>query len=194
MSDFTLTPTTELEAVNFMLISIGEQPVNTLTDSGAANVSIAQSLLHQTSREIQTVGLASNTEKEYPLALNDENEIPLPNNTLKVDASNVTKDIVQRGKRLYNREEQTYKFDDTLDCDLVLFLGFEELPQVARNYITIRAARIFQTKTVGSQAMYELSLRDEMEARVAFVSVELDVEDHNMLRNPEVALMNRRSW
>ena len=44
--------TTELEAVNIMLSSIGEAPVNSLS-SGLVDAELAQTTLHNVSREVQ---------------------------------------------------------------------------------------------------------------------------------------------
>ena len=57
----------ELDAVNFMLESIGSMPVASLDDSGVADVAIANFILKQTSREVQSEGwyFNSDTDIEY---------------------------------------------------------------------------------------------------------------------------------
>lgn len=187
-----LKPTTELEAVNFLLISVGDPPVHVLEVDGGGRVSTAHTILHQISREIQSVGLLCNSEYNYPLAIDVNNEIRLPGNVLKIDASDVNIEIVMRGNRIYNLTNHSYNFDKTLECDIVFFLDFELLPQVVRNYIMIRAARVFQNKIVGSTINYELVLKDEMEAYNALVMEQIDHGDYNMFNNPEIIQMNRR--
>lgn len=184
---------TELDAVNAMLISIGEQPVNTLEVTDNAEVSIARSILHQVSRQTQAVGLLCNSEKNYPLPVDVDGYIRLPANTLKVDATDSSIDVVMRGRRLYDRKNHTYKFKDTVYVDIVFFLPFEDLPQVARDYITIRAIRVFQSRVVGSETLYAFTAKDEMDAYMAMVQEEVDHGDYNMLNNPEVQMMLRRS-
>lgn len=188
-----LVPMTELDAVNAMLISIGEQPVNTLEVTDNAEVLIARNILHQVSRQTQAVGLLCNSEENYPLAVDVDGYIRLPANTLKVDATDSSIDVVMRGRRLYDRKNHTYKFKDTLNVDIVFFLPFEELPQVVRDYITIRAIRVFQSKVVGSETLYEFTAKDEMDAYMAMVQQEVDHGDYNMLNNPDVQMMLRRS-
>ena len=46
------TPTTELEAVNIMLSTIGEAPVNNL-DSGLVDAETAETILKNVSRDVQ---------------------------------------------------------------------------------------------------------------------------------------------
>ena len=60
--------TTELEAVNIMLSSIGEAPVNSLS-SGLVDAELAQTTLHNVSREVQAAGWSFNTEYNRSYAL-----------------------------------------------------------------------------------------------------------------------------
>ena len=54
---------TELEAVNILLTTIGEAPVNTLTGNQVTDVSIANQVLNEVSREVQSQGWHFNTEQ-----------------------------------------------------------------------------------------------------------------------------------
>ena len=188
-----LTPSTELEAVNYMLLSIGETPVNTLDSNATEPIAmVAYRTLHQISRQVQATGLHCNSEYKYPLLRDVNGYLHVPLNTLKADATDPTVDVVLRGRKLYNRRTHSYIFDRDLEVDLVIFLSFEELPQVVRDYITVRAVRVFQSKVLGSDALHSFSLQDEIEARIAMVQEEVDSGDYNILRNPDVIIMNRR--
>lgn len=188
-----LTPSTELEAVNYMLLSIGETPVNTLDSDATEPIAmVAYRTLHQISRQVQATGLYCNSEYKYPLRRDVNGYLHVPLNTLKADATDPTVDVVLRGRKLYNRRTHSYIFDRDLEVNLVLFLSFEELPQVVRDYITVRAVRVFQSKVLGSDTLHSFSLQDEMEARMAMVQEEVDSGDYNILRNPDVIIMNRR--
>ena len=68
MSAITYGVSTELDAVNSILMSVGESPVNTLTVQ-SPEVAIAQKTLRQVCREIQAEGWSYNTENEYPIDL-----------------------------------------------------------------------------------------------------------------------------
>lgn len=193
MGQLNLTPTTELEAVNLMLVSIGEQPVNTLEQPGVSEVSIARDILHQVSRQVQAIGLRCNSESNYRLPVDVDGYIILPSNTLSVDASDPTMDVVQRGNKLYDRKNHTYKFAQGVEVDIVFFLPFEELPQVVRDYIAIRAARVFQAKTVGSEALHAFTAEDEQKAYLALVAAEIDSGDYNIFNNSDIQRMLQRS-
>lgn len=58
------SPTTVLEAVNTMLSSIGEAPVNSLA-SGFEDAELAESIINNVNREVQSKGFVFNTDLEY---------------------------------------------------------------------------------------------------------------------------------
>ena len=68
---------TELDAVNSILMSVGESPVNTLTVQ-SPEVAIAQKTLQQVCREIQAEGWSYNTENDYPIDLDTNNQCIIP--------------------------------------------------------------------------------------------------------------------
>lgn len=178
-----ITPTTELEAVNLMLDAIGESPINSLNNSAVVDAVKAQAVLSEVSRATQQKGWHFNTEKDYelvPTAFN--NEIILPGNCLRVDTVGPDKwtDVVQRGNRLYDRRKHTYRFEKSLKVDMVVLLPFEELPEAARYYIAVRAARVFQARSVGSEALYQFTSQDEQLALVDMKKAEGVTADHNM--------------
>lgn len=184
MPDF-LTPTTTLEAVNAMLATIGESPVTTVesADPLPVDVEMALNALRFVNREVQARGWHFNTEADYPLPRDGDNYVPIPTNALRVDtADEFSKyDVVVRGLRLYDREEHTFVFPEDLKATIVFVLPFEELPEPARNYITIRAGRRFQAGQVGSQILSALTVQDETDARALLLDEEGDSADYNVL-------------
>ena len=178
-----LSPTTELEAINTMLSTIGESPVNAVEDTGNVDVVIARQILQTASREVQARGWHFNTEKNYTITPDTEGYLVLPNTVLKVDTvyPDSSKDVVVRGSRLYDREKHTYVFTDAVKVDMTILLTFDELPEVARNYVTIRASRIFQERVVGSDTLHAFNSQDEARAMVSLMEYEADTADLNIL-------------
>ena len=178
-----LSPTTELEAINTMLSTIGESPVNAVEDTGNVDVVIARQILQTVSREVQARGWHFNTEKNYTITPDSEGYLVLPNTVLKVDTvyPDCSKDVVVRGSRLYDREKHTYVFTDAVKVDMTILLTFDELPEVARNYVTIRASRIFQERVVGSDTLHAFNSQDEARAMVSLMEYEADTADLNIL-------------
>lgn len=180
-----LTPTTELEAVNKMLAAIGESPVNSVTNSGLTDATNAYTLLGQVCREVQSRSYYFNSEKEYPLALDNNGFCYLPTNTLRVriaDTMAADFDVTQRGNRLYDRYNHTFVFtQNPIKVDITFLLTFEDMPEAARWYTTIRAGRMFLDGSVGSADLHGFQAQDEMEALSVLKEFEGDVGNYNIL-------------
>tara|TARA_B100000123_G_scaffold219285_1_gene167673 strand:+ start:442 stop:1047 length:606 start_codon:yes stop_codon:yes gene_type:complete len=181
-----LTPTSKIQAVNIMLASIGEAPVSSLDDATLADVSIAESILDETNVEIQSRGLHCNTEINFPITPNTDGEIDLPVNCVSVDTTgqSIQTDVVQRGTRLYDRGQRSFTtFTGTLFVTMVLLLEFTDLPQHVRRYITVKSARRFQNRILGSQTLSGFTQADENEALLYFEQIEAQTQDYNVLND-----------
>lgn len=178
-----LTPTTELEAVNVCLANIGESPVSAITGSVTVDAALARDLVRQVTREVQAHGFYWNTEIAYELIPNTAGNLVLPANILSIDtvAEDKGKDLVARGRLLYDRVKHTYTFDSKVKVNIVVALGFEELPEICRRYIAIRSARIYQERVMGSGTVSSFNIADEDMARAALLAENMEVEDNNML-------------
>ena len=179
----SITTTTELEAVNTMLNTIGEAPINTLVDMASVDAITALSILRTVNRSVQSQGWFFNTEHDYPLVPNYSNQIQLPLNLLSLDSSNTSTefDIVQRGSLAYDRQNHTYTFAGTVKCSIILLLEFTETPEAARHYITIRASRILQDRLLGSDSLHNMNREDEYQALTTLRSMESETADYNIL-------------
>jgi hypothetical protein len=185
-----LTKTSELEAVNTLLSVIGEAPVNTIdASSQTSDVIIAKKLLTEVSREVQVSGWHFNREYEVSLVPDTSSNINLPTNTGSIDVepeNSSQKDYIQRGDKLYNKTDKTYTITDTLKCTITYMLSWDDLPQTARNYIMIRAARKFQDRVVGSEKHHGFSMMDEYHALVGLRENETDGGDFTIFDHYDV--------
>jgi hypothetical protein len=136
----------KLDAVNKMLESVWEQPVSTLQVSGVASVAMAKRVLDETTVSVQSRGWAFNTEENIVLQPDVNQNIQLPNNALEVSPMGIDRDVqgVMRGTLLYDRENHTYAFTKSVNVRLITLLDFEDMPQVARFYVAVSAARVFR--------------------------------------------------
>ncbi len=179
-----ITPTTELEAINEMLRSIGESPVNSVENSGVVDAVTARQTLRSVSRRVQQKGWKWNTDEGEVLSPSiPDGFLYLPVNCLRVDTSGPSAgiDVVQRGNRLYDRMDRTYVFKDPVTVTMVVGLKWDELPEPARQYIFLAAARQFQENTVGSETLSTFNRRDEAMAWAALVEAEAENADYNIL-------------
>lgn len=179
-TDF-LTPTTELEAVNEILATIGEAPLSTLTGALPADAATALRLLRHRSRGLQASGWSFNTDFSYRLGLDSKGEIPLAANILSADAVEDL-DVISRGRRLYNRRTHTFKFTKPVLADVIRLLAFDELPEYAREFLVASSARRFQDQLLGDDSLHSFNQRDETLAWANFLNAEAEHGDYNVLR------------
>lgn len=182
-----MTASTKLEAVNIMLSTIGESPVNSLS-SGLVDAELAETILNDTSRVVQSEGWNFNREYNLGITPTLSGEIILPNNILRADAvyEPYSKDLVQRGDRMYDKKEHTFKINDTVELDIVVELEYEDLPEVAKRYIAIKAARLFQARVLGSETLHGFTQEEETQAFYSLREFENDTEDFNVFDSYDV--------
>ena len=181
-----MTATTELEAVNIMLSAIGESPVNTLSGTLPVDVRTAQNTLTEINKSVQSEGWHFNTEIDVLLTRDGSNHINLAKNVLMVDPSinkHPSVDAVQIGTKLYDRKENKYEFDEDLYCTIVYLRAFAvEIPEPARRYINIKAARVFVDRVVSDESLRSYTQQDELRARAVLMETDYKNADHNILR------------
>lgn len=210
-------PTSALEAVNLMLRAIGEVPTSTLVGGGEnADTEAAFAMLQQVSRDVQGRGWYFNTET-MTLLPNGAGEIYLPENALDLDTAaetgfipgydsgdadadhslagaftGGTSTVVMRGGRVYDKGRNTFKFPGALRLTLKLLLPFEELPQPARTYIALKAARQFTNNGLASAESHRIQVQDEQAALVALEQEDQANADYNLSTNSFIGQMRRR--
>lgn len=176
--------TSKLDAVNTMLSSIGEAPVSSLS-SGLIEAEIAESILDTVDREVQSMGWHFNTELNKSFAQSLAGEIILPADILRADATLKANspDLVQRGLKMYDRVNHTFNIGTSAALDIVIQLLFDDLPEVAKRYIVLRATRIFQDRVVGSNTLHSFQEKDEAMALYQLKDFDKASDDHNIFDN-----------
>ena len=192
MAQISYGVSTELDAVNSILMSVGETPVNTLTVQ-SPEVAIAQKTLRQVCREVQAEGWSYNTENEYPIDTDSNNQVIVPNNVLQMDLN-----IFQHGKdynvvrrsdngisKVYDKKNHTFTFEncDKLYFDMIWMLDFEDIPQAFKDYVTVRASRIASNRMVNNPQSSKLIEQDEAGARALALEYETKQADHNIFND-----------
>lgn len=182
----TVAATTELEAVNIMMAAIGESPINTLSGTLPADAVMAQTTLAEINKEVQSEGWSFNTEIDVTQARDSNTQhISIGNDVLRIDPNihhHSEVDAIQRGLKLYDRLNNKYEFEEDLVCTVVYFREFTEIPEQARRYIVIRAARFFVDRLVGDEGLRTYTKQDEIKARSVLIETDLANADHNLLR------------
>jgi hypothetical protein len=182
---------TELDAVNQILSSVGQAPVTTL-DLQNPEVSIALNTLREVNKTVQAEGWTFNIERHYKLTADSVTfKIEYPKNALSIDTYKYQHfddyNPVRRGGFLYDRNEHTYEWKDS------------DVPPAIQAYMTAKAARLCAVRMVGDQAIYALLQENELNTRAAALEYETqqgdfsifgwkDAEDYHNSYQPFAAL------
>jgi hypothetical protein len=180
-----LLPQTELDAVNSMLASIGQAPVSTLSVSGVRDVNIAKMALDNTLRSVLLQGWSFNTDTNYELVPDGNNNVVAPASSLWVEPIDRLKNYVIRDNggtlMFYDKGEHTFTItDNPLEVDIIWAYSFETIPEAARNYVATKASRIFQSQIIGSDILYKFTELQENEALATLKRLEARTKKRNI--------------
>jgi hypothetical protein len=198
--------TTLLDAVNVCLENIGEQPVDSLADEQIQDARIAKRTILEIHKEGQTRGWSWNTEYSYPFKRDvNTGEIEVPDSVVgfSVNRYQYNGRFQLRGARVYDLLKRTFRIDSEIDelaADVIFLLPWDTVPEAFNRWVTIRAARIFSDRSLGSEALFKYTAKDEADAQAELERIELEQEQANMLTGtyafptyePNRGLMNRR--
>jgi hypothetical protein len=179
-----------LSAINTLLQTINELPIESTDDlANATTAQLAEMTINEVKREVLSQGWHFNTDKSYPFPPDVSGSINIPANVLDIVASG-GKNYIMRDWRLYDKDNFSNKFDDAVDCDVVWNMDFNALTHPIRHYITIKAARVFQARTIGDQVAYAYTVKDEEDAYLSAKFSEGRTGRYNILESEEYGVLN----
>jgi len=167
MAFISLTPMSELEAVNLLLSAIGEAAVSSLETATTVEVTQAKNLLSNVNRAAQQKGWHFNTEWDVVLTRDSDNRIPLSESILSVYQPGQLMTIRGRSGSMfaYDLDNNTFTWTKNLNNAVTItLLDFIDTPNTFRQYVTTRAARIFQEEIVGQVSAETVNRQEEAEA------------------------------
>lgn len=172
----------ELAAVNDILASIGEPPVNTLEGDANADVANARRILNKINRQIQSKGWTFNIEEGVTLEADVFSHlIPFGDDYLSVMSPSGTTTYVNRGGYLYDRVNRTDEFPSGVTVNLIRLKPFDEMPECFRYWIVTKASRQFNSRFFGAPEVDGTLQEEEVEAARDCFEYELDYGHYNML-------------
>jgi len=193
----------KLDAVNEMLLSIGETPVQSL-GSGLQDAAIAEAVLDRTNRIIQLKGWHVNTRRNIVLSKNSDDQFVVGIDTLKVDTVNpsggrsfstpgssgyINASLRRAGDNtkflLYDvdNDSETWPNDTNLTVDIVSLVDFAKLTPSLQVYVAAAAGRRFQKGAVSSRVLDEFTREDVQAAMIDAIQEDMENTDINMLRD-----------
>ena len=184
-----ITPgrTTLLEAVNTLLENIGEMPVDTLDNQQVQDARVAERTILEFHREGQLRGWSWNREEAYPFQRDDATkEVVVPANVISftVDPYQWDGRFIVRGQRVYDKWTRSYRIEDgiaPIHADVIWLLPWDDSPEAFNRWTTMRAARVFAARALGSDTAVKYTSYDEQAALTELMRVELDQSKPNSL-------------
>lgn len=178
---------TELSSVNSVLGSIGQSPITTL-DYENPEISFIYNILMECSVDVQNEGWVFNKEYNYPIELNTFDELPIPQNVLRIDVTEGQvfryTDLVRRNGKIYDKLNHTYKFQAPLEFDIVWLFPYPDLPSVFKRYITYKASGRAATQLITNSELTQLLAQQEAFSRAACMEYECEQGDYTFMGWP----------
>ena len=151
-----------LDVVNEMLGTMGQLPLNSLTQSHPY-LAPALAALEDKNRQIQAVGQYYNTESMTGTPSAIDGRIYLSPDILEIRSE--TRNLTQRAGRLYDLDAGDDVFTEPVDMKIVRLIPFEDLPELPAQHIAAAAVLAFQRSYDGDRAKTEDLTRDTRESR-----------------------------
>ncbi len=167
--------TTELEAVNYMLRTIGEAPLMSLDDSNFVDAHMAKHTLEEATRELQAEGWLWNTVYEKTLLPDTNGNIYVPNNALKIlprDPGNMT--IITRANKVIDYITGDDTWNHGVKVAVIYFIGWDNMPETAKRYAASKAARRFIEDVVGDPKLRDYEKQEEIRLRYGLIDEEAE--------------------
>ena len=87
---------------------------------------------------------------------------------------------------MYDRTNNTHIFTGDVAVDTVTYFSFEDLPEAARRFISVRSARIFHDRVVGSGELHKFFQEDETIAWSELLEYESNIGDYTIFDSYDV--------
>ena len=180
----TYAASTELDAVNQILSSVGQAPVPTLNLQNP-EVAIVLTTLLEVNRQVQAEGWNFNVERGYTFTPDSVTKhITYPNNVLQLDTNTYEHrddfQPIRRDGKLYDKYKHTYEWDKAVEADVTWLFNFEDVPPAIQLYITARAARMAANKMVGDTGLFQLLQEQEVQTKAAAIEYDCNQADYSI--------------
>lgn len=175
---------TELDVINDMLASLGELPVNAVTEDHPL-VAAGLRMLRVCNLREQAKTWWFNKELVTLSPDAATGFIYVPADTINIDPASQWTRLTQRGRRLFDpTRPDGYIFGSSVVCTLIRCVPFEELPPLAQAYISLDAQKDFQKAYDADRVKYEQLAADRRDAYMTLRAEDIRNRKSNLLYNP----------
>ena len=155
------------------------------------DVAIALNTLREVSREVQSEGWTFNTEFDYKITPDSNDEIRIADDVLQMDLNgkypeNIEKEAIFRGGKLYDKKAHSYTWTaETVYVDIVWYFEWENIPAPIQAYIVARAAAIVSSRIIGDSNQYQILQQKELTTRSQAMEYECNQGDFTFFGSPD---------
>ena len=200
----TVRPLSELDAINQVLVAIGQAPVDSL-DSTNPDVAIVETTLNQVTRDVLAEGWTFNTERMYKLTPGDDPDDPVHYQhivypcddtacAIQLDFTNPygTYDPVyfyfNGDGYLYDKNREPRSEGEIwtfpVYCDVTWLLPWVACPDPMKAYITARTASQVSSRIIGDPQQFQMLSQYEAYCRATVQQYECTQGDYNYFGQP----------
>ncbi len=195
------TQSTLLSAVNAVLRTINERPVNSLTPPYTQDVGFALECINEELVEVLGHGWSFNTESDQDLTLDINGKYAIAADELQITLDRRRRDVelVPRDDagtlRLYNKAkgQHTFVLPAGLKVTKVRTVDFEDCPQPFRRYVEMKAARTFAARLRSGDAL-PYTQEQVVMAKKALRDYEVDTTNPSVFDNASTRRVIRRGY
>lgn len=178
-----------LQDVNRLLRTAGLMTIDSI-DITMPDIEIAVDTLETVDREMQSEGWYFNTEFQYTITRDVNDELVLPTNYL--DARMSTNKWTARGLKLYDLENHTFTLaadedDDIVIQEIILLIDHVDAPVVYQNAMLAEAAARFFTEIDGDQLIARTLMQKAQSTKFVLRQRDLQRKHVNGLNNSAAA-------
>jgi hypothetical protein len=154
------------------------------------DVAIALNTLREVSREVQAEGWSFNTEYDYKITPDNNNEIKIAEDVLQMDLNqgypeNIEKEAIFRGGKLYDKKKHSYEWTaEHVYVDIVWEFTWENIPAPIQAHIVARAAAIVSSRIIGDPNQYQILQQKEAVTRSQAMEYECNQGDYTFFGSP----------
>lgn len=169
---------------------MGLQPVNSLT-LGDSEANTIQRVIDEERLFLLSRGEVYNTQI-VTLVPDSSGNILVPSSFITTLPVAEKTGIVQRGTHLYDTNNNTDVFDDSVEVRAYLDLPFDDLPYQARNYISLSAMKKALIRLEASPQVIQLVQSDYIMAQDEYERYVWDEDDVNFLDADDLQFVRNR--
>lgn len=176
---------TLLDAVNVCLSAIGEAPVNSVDNPEIEDAKVALQIVLEAHREGQIKGWSWNRDTRT-FQVDNTGGITVPENVIRLtpDRYEWGRRYQLRGVRVFDTEKNGYSLApeiSQLTGEVVELLPWDQCPEAYNRWATIRGARMFGGRILGSPDAVRFAALDEQSAMLELTTMEADHDRPNIL-------------